>query len=243
MTTVGIITQARMTSTRLPGKVLLPAGSSTMLDHHLDRLCRVDLPICIATTTNSTDDPLATLGERRGISVFRGSEDDVLSRFVGAADSLGLDVIVRVTSDCPLIDGAIVSEGVRAFLQGDNPWLYVSNALRRTFPRGMDFEVFSMMALRHADHNATEAYQREHVTPYFYQRIDPRTRLENIANATNQSKYRLTLDTPEDYKLLRCLIENYNAAELPVASLVAILTSHPKLSAINGHIEQKKLGE
>ncbi|MCB8044824.1 hypothetical protein JM654_13600 [Microbacterium oxydans] len=101
MTRVGIITQARMTSTRLPGKVLLAAGGRTLLDHHIDRLQKLDLPLVVATTTNASDDPIAALAVSRGARVFRGSETDVLGRFAGAARDAGLDVVVRVTSDCP----------------------------------------------------------------------------------------------------------------------------------------------
>ena len=228
MTRIGIITQARMTSSRLPGKVLIPAGGRSMLDHHIDRLSSADLPVVLATTTNAADDPLADLGHRRGIEVFRGSEGDVLSRFAGAASSAGLDVVVRVTSDCPLIDAALISDGVR---------------LERTYPRGFDFEVFAASALAEADRNATEPAEREHVTPYLYTGRSPRSSIHSITQQVDASHYRVTLDTPEDLTVIRALIEDHGAAGLDVSEIVAVLDSHPELAAINSHVEQKKLGE
>mgnify|MGYP001952011106 FL=1 len=243
MTRIGIITQARMTSSRLPGKVLIPAGGRSMLDHHIDRLSSADLPVVLATTTNAADDPLADLGHRRGIEVFRGSEDDVLSRFAGAASSAGLDVVVRVTSDCPLIDAALISDGVRRFVELDDPHAHVSNVLERTYPRGFDFEVFAASALAEADRNATEPAEREHVTPYLYTGRSPRSSIHSITQQVDASHYRVTLDTPEDLTVIRALIEDHGAAGLDVSEIVAVLDSHPELAAINSHVEQKKLGE
>jgi len=240
---LGIISQARMTSTRLPGKVLLTAGGRTMLDHHLDRLAATGVPVYLATTTNATDQPLLDLGERRGLGVFRGSETDVLARFIGCAEAFGLDAVVRVTSDCPLIDGAVVRQGIDEYAGAGDPWVYVSNAFPRTYPRGMDFEIFSVEALRDAQAHATAEYQREHVTPYLYERHNPRTTMRNIARTEDASTYRLTLDTPEDYTLLKTLIEQYGAAGLDIDTIIGILDAHPELAAINRSIEQKKLGQ
>jgi len=239
MTAVGIVTQARMTSTRLPGKVLLPAAGRSMLDHHLDRLAVVGWPVIVATTTNASDDPIADLAAGRGLGLFRGSENDVLSRYLGCAEAFGLDVVVRVTSDCPLIDGAVVAAGVDQFLAAGDPWLYLSNTLSRTFPRGLDFEVFSTEALRAAAANATQPYQREHVTPYLYDQSDPRVVRRNVSRDNDKSDYRLTLDTPADYGLLVRLIEQYGATRLGVDALVAVLDAHPELVAINQHVRQK----
>lgn len=241
--TLGIISQARTTSTRLPGKVLLHAGGRTMLDHHLDRLTRLNPnhPVYIATTTNDTDDPIVDLAHARGIEIFRGSEEDVLSRFMGCAEAFGLDAVVRVTSDCPLIDPALVAQGIEWFLAANDPWTYVSNALTRTFPRGMDYEVFSVQALRQAHEHAIEPYQREHVTPYLYERRDPRTTLVPLTRTPDKSSYRLTLDTQDDFTLLKTLIEDHNAATLDTDAIITILDANPHLAAINHHIEQKKL--
>lgn len=240
---IGIVTQARTTSTRLPGKVLIEVAGRTLLDHHLDRLAASGLPVLVATTTNHTDDPLADLAAARGLSVFRGSEDDVLSRFHGCAQQHGLDVVVRVTSDCPLIDGGLVAAAVRDFVAADDPDLYLSNTLVRSFPRGFDFEVFSAAALAEAHEHATDPAQREHVTPYLHGNASGRMRLRNIAWPEDRSVYRVTLDTTDDLALIRALLEDHGAAALSCGEIIALLDAHPELVALNRHVEQKKLGE
>jgi spore coat polysaccharide biosynthesis protein SpsF len=240
---IGIITQARATSTRLPAKVLLTAGGRTFLEYHLDRLVATGLPVIVATTTNADDDPIVELTEKAGLPVFRGSEHDVLSRFAGAASQYGLDGVVRVSSDCPLIDAEVVAAGVERWRAENDENLYLSNCLERTYPRGMDYEVFSTARLLDADAHATLAPDREHVTPYLHQNRPGDVRLLNLPWSGGGSQYRLTLDTEDDRLLLTELLENYGASSLGCADLVAILAEHPELVALNAHIEQKKLGE
>jgi spore coat polysaccharide biosynthesis protein SpsF len=240
---VGVITQARMTSTRLPGKVLLEAGGRTLLDHHLDRLEAAGLEVYVATTVNASDDPIVELATRRGLSVHRGSEDDVLARYTGCVEEFSLATVVRVTSDCPLIDGALIRKGIEIFEAEDDPWTYVSNGLDRTYPRGFDFEVFSARALLDAGEKATEQPQREHVTPYLYANVSGRMSLRNLSRTADASAYRVTLDTADDLALIRALIEEHDAAALDVDQIIAVLDAHPDLVAINAHIEQKKLGQ
>jgi len=141
---VGIIVQARMTSTRLPGKVLRPVLGKPLLEYQIERLQRVRRAdeLIIATTTKDTDQPIVDLAERLGIKVFRGSEEDVLSRYFYAAQENDLDVVVRITSDCPLIDPVVIDRVISAFLDKTVNSDYVSNCLTRTFPRGMETEVF-----------------------------------------------------------------------------------------------------
>lgn len=243
MSNVGVITQARMTSTRLPGKVLLEAAGRSFLDHHLDRLLAAGLDVYVATTVNDADDPIVERAHDRGLSVHRGSEDDVLARFAGTIEEFALDVAVRVTSDCPLVDGALVADAVRQWQEAADPWLYLSNGLTRTWPRGMDLEVFSATALLDAAAAATDPAHREHVTPYLYTNGSGRMTLRNLARAIDASAYRLTLDTSDDLRLLTTLFEEYDAATLDADALVALLDSHPELAAVNAHVEQKKLGE
>ena len=243
MTRVGIITQARTTSTRLPRKVLIEVAGKTMLDHHLDRLVCSELPVLVATTTNATDDEIAALATGRGLAVYRGSETDVLSRFHECAEQNALDVVVRVTSDCPFVDGELVASAVQQYVEANDPWLYLSNALERTFPRGFDFEVFSARALADAQANAGEAAQREHVTPYLYANGSGRMTLRNVAWAEDKSGHRITLDSPDDLTLIRALIEHHQATSLSCEEIIALLDVHPELAAINHHVEQKKLGE
>jgi spore coat polysaccharide biosynthesis protein SpsF len=237
---LGVITQARMTSTRLPGKVLMSAGGQSMLAHHVLRLRRAGLPVYVATTTNATDDPIVAAAAELGVEVHRGSEDDVLARFAGTIEEFGLEVVARVTSDCPLIDGALVAAGIRAFDEAGDPDLYLSNTLERSYPRGFDFEVFSATALLNADRDARSPAEREHVTPYLYSGRQPTRALRRASDA---SHYRVTLDTPDDFELIRRLIEDHGAADLDAEQIIAVLDAHPELAALNAHVEQKKLGD
>ncbi|MFD7153822.1 cytidylyltransferase domain-containing protein [Kribbella sp. NPDC059898] len=240
---IGIITQVRVTSTRLPAKVLLTVAGRSYLEHHLDRLSRTGLPVIVATTTNFNDNLVVQLCNEDGFPVFRGSEDDVLSRFAGAAREHDLDGIVRVTSDCPLIDPEIVAAGVDRWRAENDLDLYISNCLERTYPRGMDFEIFSAARLYDAERNATLKADREHVTSYLHQNRSGEMRLLNLPWSGGGSQYRLTLDTADDWKLLDALIEDFDASRLGCADLVRILDEHPELATLNAHIEQKKLGE
>jgi spore coat polysaccharide biosynthesis protein SpsF len=242
----GVITQARATSTRLPRKILLPVGGKTFLDHHLDRVALSNLsPVVVATTINTDDDPIVELVTGRGLPVYRGSELDVLERFAGAAEENDLDVVVRVTSDCPLIDGRVIAAGVERYLAEGDPRLYAANTLERTYPRGFDFEIFSADLLREAHKNATLPADREHVTSYLHQNRPGDIRLLNLPfeGSAHGAQYRLTLDTEDDRSLLATLIEQYDGLSLDCAELVALMDAHPELNAINQHIEQKKLGE
>ena len=243
MTRVGIITQARTTSTRLQRKVLIEVGGTTLLDHHLDRLEASHLPVFVATTINLSDDEIVAVASRRGVGVFRGSESDVLSRFEGCAIEHGLDVIVRVTSDCPLADGQLIKTAVEEYLAAGDPYLYLSNTLKRTFPRGFDFEVFSAEALTEAETYAAEPEQREHVTPYLYGTAAHRMTLRNVAWHEDKSAYRVTLDTADDLAMIRALIEDFGAASMSCGEIIRLLDKHPELVAMNAHVEQKRLGE
>lgn len=243
MTIVGIITQARTTSTRLPRKVLLEAAGETMLAHHLNRLSVSGLPVFVATTTNAVDEEIVEIAESKAVPYYRGSESDVLRRFHECASANELDVVVRVTSDCPLIDGQLISLAVMEFLQTNDPMLYLSNTLERSFPRGFDFEVFSAKALADAHAHAHDKPQREHVTPYLYANAGSRTHVRNIAWTDDKSGYRVTLDTADDLTLIRTLIEDFGADQMSCAEIIALLDEHPELAAINEHVEQKELGQ
>lgn len=240
---VGVVTQARSTSTRLPGKILIEVGGKTLLDHHLDRLTTAGLDVYVATTSNDTDDSIVEIAAQHGIPTTRGSEDDVLSRFHQCAGSHALDVIVRVTSDCPFIDGRLIAAAVEEYLADGDPWLYLSNTIERSFPRGFDFEVFSAEALAEAHRRATKQPQREHVTPYLHQNISGRTALRNVAWTEDKSAYRVTVDTRDDLCLIQALIEQHGAATLSCAEIIAVLDRHPELVALNSQVKQKQVGE
>jgi spore coat polysaccharide biosynthesis protein SpsF len=240
---VGVVTQARTGSTRLPDKVLIESAGRTMLDHHLDRLVAAGLDVYVATTDSPSDDRVADLAQNRGIAVFRGSEEDVLSRFAGCARAHDLDVVVRVTSDCPLIDGHVVAGGVSRFLQlreqhGDD--VYLSNTLERTYPRGFDFEIVAASALLQADREATARRDREHVTPWLYTGPHRLPHLVQVRLPVDRSSYRVTLDTTQDLELIRRLLEDHDAAALDCNGVIEVLDDHPELVALNADVVQRE---
>ena len=236
----GIISQARMTSTRLPGKILIQVKQQALLSYHINRLKQSGLPVFLATTLNESDNPVVDFCKQQKIDFSRGDEQNVLSRFYECALKFKLDVIVRVTSDCPLIDGKLIQTAVANYLQENNLNCYASNCIERTFPRGFDFEIFSFDMLKEAYTKATSDSQKEHVTPYFYQNTENKFRLSHIKAAEDNSKYRITVDTPEDFKLIQILIEEYGCETKSASEIIDILKLHPELSEINQHIEQKK---
>lgn len=235
-----VISQARMTSTRLPGKVLKELKGRPLLDFHLSRLHAGNLQTIIATTTNATDQPISAWCEKTSIPCFKGSEPDVLDRYFGAARQFQADIIVRVTSDCPLIDASLIQQGLELYIHSNDPMTYVSNCFPRTFARGFDFEIFSMESLEEAHRNAQETFDREHVTPYMWQNKSGKIKLKNIAQATDNSHLRLCVDTVEDFDLMRRLIENYDCEDLPYDAIERFMNDHSELQKINAHIEQKK---
>lgn len=230
-----------MTSTRLPGKVLLPIAGRPMLHYHVQRLQASHLSVYLAITTNQTDDVLVDFAQAHTLPYLRGSEDNVLSRYWQCAEANELDVIVRVTSDCPLLDGELIARSVQEYLRADDNRLYLSNVLERTFPRGLDFEIFSRELLAEAMQRATLAPDLEHVTPYIHQNRSGNVRFRHIGRQPDRSSYRLTVDTADDFTLIRTLIEEYNAQQLTTDELIALLDAHPELVALNAHIEQKKV--
>lgn len=241
MTKIGIVTQARMTSTRLPGKVLMQAGGASMLEHHLRRLAQSRYPVYVATTTNAGDDPIVACAAALGIQSFRGSEADVLSRFAGTAAMFGLDVVVRVTSDCPLIDGALIDHGAEIYRKARTKNAYVSNTTIRSYPRGFDFEIFSREQLNEANREAKEPMHREHVTPYINQNISGRVKVIPVMRVEDASRFRVTLDTAEDLRVLTTLIEMYSATDLSVEQIIAVLEEHDEIVAMNATVQQKPL--
>lgn len=241
---IGAIIQARMGSTRLSGKVMKDLEGKTVLEHVINRVRQSKMidEIIIATTTHDRDDVIETEALRCGVKVFRGSEDDVLSRYYYAAKENGLDVVVRITSDCPLIDPKVLDEVIQCYLNND--YDIVSNAgsdlSKRTYPRGLDTEVFSFKVLENAFTNAKETYQREHVTPYIYENS---IGVYYYKNDIDYSKYRWTLDTDEDFKLIFEIYKHlYNGEhDFYLSDIVKLFEAKPELFNINAHIEQKKL--
>lgn len=235
-----IIVQARMTSTRLPGKVLLPLLGEPMLTRLIERLRRVRLAdgIVIATTTNTTDDPIARLCAQQLVPCYRGSEFDVLSRYFEAAQHFGAEVIVRVTSDCPLLDPTLVDRLIARFLQGDID--YASNMLPPSWPYGMAVEIFSARVLGQAHLEAQQVTEREHVTPFIYWN-PKRYRLQNVESETNLSYLRLTVDTADDYELVRRVFAAayVSKPDFLLEDILQILEHNPEWLNLNRHVEQR----
>lgn len=243
--TIAIIVQARMTSTRLPGKVLKPVLGKPLLAYQIERLKRVKAAdrIVIATTENDADAPIVGLCQALEVDYFRGSEQDVLSRYYGAAQAAQADVVVRVTSDCPLIDPAIIDEVIQVYVAQCDRYDYVSNALKRTYPRGMDTEVLPTWALEQAYQEATELPEREHVTPFIYNHPE-RYSLGHVTYPKDLSHHRWTVDTPEDFELIKHMLEalypfspNFNFQDC-----LRVIERHTDWSTINSHVEQKLYG-
>lgn len=241
---VGAIIQARMGSTRLSGKVMMKIKGKTVLEHIIERVSQsktID-EIIIATTVDKRDDIIVKEAFRLGIKVYRGSEEDVLSRYYYAAKENAVDVIIRITSDCPLIDPHIVDQIVNSYK--NNNYDIVSNAgadlSTRTFPRGLDIEVFSFKSLEKAFRNADRQYQREHVTPFIYEYSE---KLFYYKNEIDYSRHRWTLDTKEDLELITEIYENLYKGkhDFYLMDIIRLLNKEPKLFDINSHIEQKKL--
>lgn len=237
-----IIVQARMTSTRLPGKVLLEVLGKPLLEFQTERLarCRRAAEVVIATTVNASDEPIVAFCRARGLRCFRGPEDDVLTRYQGAAAACGADIVVRATSDCPLIDPEVVDAVIGKLVSG--PGLdYVSNILERSYPRGLDCEAFPAAVLEAAYREAAPGPEREHVTPFIYGHPD-RFRLGNVRHPIDLSRHRWTVDTPEDFRLIRNLLEAVYPVEpdFRLADCLRALAAHPDWEAINAHVEQKK---
>ncbi len=234
-----IIIQARMTSTRLPKKVLLPLCEKTVLEVMLDRLGNYHDNIIIATTNDGSEEPIVELCERLDVKCYRGDTEDVLSRYLKSALEFGAkegDTIVRLTSDCPLIDGELLKQMISFY--HDNSFGYVSNCINRTYPRGLDIEVFSFSSLQNAYENAKTISEKEHMTPY----IKEQEIVGHFTDTHDNSKYRLTLDEEDDYKAIQEVYKKLNCrVDFSYDELIRVLEENPYIHEINAHIEQKKV--
>jgi len=245
MSKIACIIQARTGSSRLPGKVLKKILGKPLLEHLVERLKRSQTidEIVIATTLKSSDRAIIDLAEKCAVQWYAGSEDDVLSRYVGAAKKVNSPHVIRVTSDCPLIDPETIDKVVNQYKKTNVD--YVSNTLERTYPRGLDAEIFSMEALEKADKAAVDQSSREHVTLYMY-RHPEHFSLSNVRAEPplNRPDLRLCVDTEEDFRLIKEIYEALYKPEkiidvLDVLNL--LMNERPELVKINAHIEQKKV--
>ena len=237
--------QARMSSRRLPGKVLAPIVGEPMLARVLSRACRARTvaETWVLTSEDESDDPIENLCEERGILRFRGSLDDLLDRFVQAAQVADPEIIVRITADCPLVDPGVIDRTVEA-LMSEPKVVYAATRMpeQRTFPIGIDVEVFRREALERAAAVALDAYQREHVTPWFYDgsQADP---IVHVQAERDLGGHRWTVDTPEDLAFIRALWPKLPSDDAGYEEIAAILDAHPELRALNAHVRQKHYRE
>jgi len=233
------IIQARISSTRLPAKVLLDLAGEPMLARVVERTRRARTidRVIVATTVESEDEPIVELCRSRGWTVSRGSRDDVLDRYYQAAIGDGADPIVRITSDCPLIDPEIIDTVVKRL---DGTVDYASNINpRRTFPRGLDVEAFTFAALSAAWRDDREATGREHVTPFLYRRPE-RFRIALVeSDRPDTANHRWSVDTPEDYELMRRIHSHFGRREFNWLDVLNLLDRHPDWCEINRHVAQK----
>lgn len=239
-----VLVQARMGSNRLPGKHLKEVLGKPLIAYLFERLHRIQRKplVVLNTTVQPKDDILAQWAADHAIPFFRGSEEDVLLRYFHAAQAFSADSILRICGDCPLIDPAVIDKVLDYFIVHSPHLDYVSNTLQRTYPRGMDAEIFSMDALKVAVNEAHQSEEREHVTPYFYRHPD-QFHLANVAFDEDMSKYRWTVDTEEDFALVSKLIEELYPKKntFTLADLVECMCLHPQWYSINSTIQQKKL--
>lgn len=238
------IIQAHMSSSRLPGKVLKDLCGEPALYRMIERVrqCKLIDEIVIATSTMECDDILIEKCQQWGVKTFRGSNDDVLSRYWGAAQAYPSDYYARLTSDCPLFDADIMDRIIQFFF--DNDYRYVAPALdpdqHYNLYNGGGGEVFTAELLQEAYENATMPYEHEHVTPYMYYTNESKGQ---FPYERDESGYRMTLDTPEDYAVIKAI---YEALYQPgntftLDEMLAFLDAHPEIMAINSDIQQKKV--
>jgi spore coat polysaccharide biosynthesis protein SpsF len=232
---IGAIVQARMGSTRLPGKVLLEAAGKPLLGLLVERLglAKTLKQIIVATTCEPRDQPIVDFCGSERIGLFRGSEMDVLDRYYQTALRHNVEVIVRVTSDCPLIDPALIDRMVEFFLRHRDEYDLVTNRHPLTFPDGTDFDVMSIEKLRYVWEHATEPHQREHTVPYFW---ESGMRVYNLEHPDKLFfRHRWTLDYPEDYALIERIFRELYKPERPffTQDILDFLSQHPELSEMN----------
>jgi spore coat polysaccharide biosynthesis protein SpsF len=243
MNKIVAIIQARMGSSRLPGKVLMEICGEPMLSWVIKRAGKATLinQIIVATTTETIDDAIEQYCHQNHIICFRGSSADVLDRYYQAATLYQADVIVRLTADCPLIDPSLIDSTVTAFL--DSSAEFAANRLpppfKRTYPIGLDVEVVSMVALERAWKESTVLYEREHVLPYLYE-IKDRFKVLTINNDVDYGAYRWTVDTQQDLVFIQSLVEKFGCRmDFSWKDVIKLLENTPELIQINAQVKHK----
>lgn len=235
---VGII-QARTGSSRLPRKILLKAAGKTMLEHMIERISnskRLD-KLVVATTTNQNDDVIVDLCKKLNIDCFRGSEEDVLSRYANASEFFNATTVVRLCSDSPLLDGSILDDVIDAYFSGNYDYVGNLEPGPRTFPDGLSVEIFSSKLLKQTNVHAKKPSEREHVTFYIWKHPE-KFKLHRVDLKKNLSKFRFNLDYEEDYIFLKKIFENFypKNKHFSLEEIIDWLEQHPSLLKINSNI-------
>ncbi len=239
-----VIVQARSGSTRLPGKILKKVNDKTLLEYGIERIQKAKKikEVIIATTVNEKDDVIAQIAKKNGIKYFRGSEADVLARYYYAAKKYAVENVIRITSDCPLIDPDIIDLSIDNYERNECDILtnVPNDGQKLTYPRGMDVEIFSFEWLEEAFYKAKENYEREHVTPYLY------TNVKDVyydKAPKDYSQYRLTLDTKEDLDVITQVIQTlYNPDKtFHLQDIIHFLDLNPDVRNINSNVKQKEI--
>lgn len=240
MRVTGVI-QARMASTRLPGKVLKELAGRTVLGWVIRAAQSSEAldEVVVATTSSRSDDPVVAEAARCGAAVHRGSVDDVLGRFVGVVREHPSDAVVRLTADCPLLDPSVIRAVARVgrVLEGID---YISTALPRTLPRGLDVELVTTAALVRADREADQPHHRTHVTSYLYS-TPGAAQLLGLTFQPDRSRHRLTLDTGDDWNVIRQIAAHFGDRPASLDAVVAWLDENPEVAALNAAVQQKPL--
>ena len=243
MTKIIAIVQARMGSTRLPGKVVMDLIGKPMLVHELSRISRAKRisSLVVATTTSSLDDGIVDVCKEHDWHCFRGSEPDVLDRYYQCAKQFGADSIVRLTADCPLIEPTIIDKVVEEFIQKSPDVDYVSNIIpQRTFPLGLDTEVMSFSALERSWIEDTNPALREHVTQYILRNPD-KFNIAGVMNDRDLSNLRWTVDTKEDFQLIKEIYTFFGNNRFSWNDVLDLIYKKPELRLINQNIRQKEV--
>jgi len=230
------IIQARMGSSRLPGKTLMKLDETkTTLDFVINQLSFSKLidRIVIATTSLEKDDAIEEKASSLGIDCFRGSEMDVLDRYYKCAKKFQMKTIVRITADCPIIDPIIVDRVIEQFQNND--YDYVTNTIYRTYPIGTDTEIFSFKSLERCWNEAKQPSEREHVTP-FMRNKNSDFKIKNVENDEDMSNLRWTLDFKEDLILIREIVSKIKNRPILMSDILDLFTKEPELISINKHL-------
>lgn len=237
-----VVCQARLSSTRLPRKVLLPLAGEPLIQRFMERVSRAKLAsgCVVATTTDATDDTLADLCIQKGFEVYRGHPTDLLDRHYKTGLEYNADVVVKIPSDCPLIDPMVIDRVLAEFLAHEDKADFVSNLHPATYPDGNDVEVMTMDALTMAWKNARRPYEREHTTPWLWDANDS-VRCLNVVLEGGRDysmSHRWTIDYAEDYTFLRAVYQELYPANkhFTVEDVLALVRAHPEIEAINAHL-------